>query len=155
MRQRVAMREQDRLQEKERLRRQRQRTEREAREKAAQAEQEAKLAALERHKETGRLTKEEKRYLNKRTRQGVARARTWDLEEDEADEAAALQAQILNRIGSASGAGRVRKQRRARIREALPKASDDRRYAGLTPGLAPVGLSDEESSEEEASDAED
>ncbi|AAS53056.2 AER376Wp [Eremothecium gossypii ATCC 10895] len=155
MKQRVAVRERDRLQEKERLRRQRQRAEREARQQASQAEQEAKLAALERHQETGRLTKEEKRYLNKRTRQGAARARTWDLDEDEADEAAALQSQILDRIGSASGAGRVRKQRRARIREALPKASEDRRYAGLTPGLAPVGMSDEESSDEELSDEED
>lgn len=111
----------------------------------------AKLSVLERHKLAGTLTVKEQKYLNKLVSQNVKTARSWDLEEEDKDELRELQQMIISQTGGASGAKRSqkRRQRVKNFKEDVKAAANDRRYPGLTPGLAPVGLSDEEDSSDE------
>lgn len=119
-------------------------------------EKNAKLQVLQKHKNNGTLTDIEKKYLDKLTQKSIRNAKSWDLDEDEKKESLELQEYILK--NDSNNKNRVRKnKRRQKIKQFKEEIKEndnivsDHRYAGLTPGLAPVGLSDEEesSSEEE------
>lgn len=114
-------------------------------------EQLAKLSVLEKHKEAGTLTGREQKYLNTQINRNARRAKSWDLEDEDKEELRELQKQIIDQTGGVERSKRSQK-RRKRVKEfraEISQQSSDRRYPGLTPGLAPVGLSDEEDSSEE------
>lgn len=113
----------------------------------------AELEVLERHRKEGKLTKKEKKYLNRLVNVNSERARSWELDEDEKEDLLELEKYILDKTTSAN---RVEKSQRRRNKK--KQFSDKqksvsplmaRRYPGLTPGLAPVDMSDEEESSEE------
>lgn len=112
-------------------------------------EQKVKLAILRKHQESGNLTDNEKRYLDKLMKRNIKNLKTWDLEEE--DELLDLQSKILTNTDTSSKARKTksRKQKKKDFKEKLSTTTVDHRYQSLTPGLAPVGASDEEDSEEE------
>ncbi|CCF60159.1 hypothetical protein KAFR_0J00910 [Kazachstania africana CBS 2517] len=118
--------------------------------------QSAKLQNLEKHKLNGTLTKKEKKYLNALIEQNTSIAKSWELDQDNKDDLLEVQNFILK--NSSSHKNRVRSnKRRSKLKEFKTELKDssvisDHRYAGLTPGLAPVGLSDEEESSSEEED---
>lgn len=117
-------------------------------------EQTAKLQLLIKHRAEGTLTASEETYLKRLLKKNESNAKLWDLDDDDKDELKDLQKYILDK---ATGSGKVARgsKRRRKIKEFKEDIKDsrtalmDRRYPGLTPGLAPVGLSDEESSDDE------
>ncbi|CAI4039640.1 hypothetical protein SMKI_09G0470 [Saccharomyces mikatae IFO 1815] len=118
-----------------------------------QLEQLAKYQVLKRHQQEGTLTEHERKYLNKLIRRNSQNLRSWDLEEEVRDDLDDIQQYILKETVSTTKADRTKRRRskRKQFKEEI-KNSDyvkDHRYPGLTPGLAPVGLSDEEDSSEE------
>ncbi|SMN18635.1 similar to Saccharomyces cerevisiae YIL127C RRT14 Putative protein of unknown function [Maudiozyma saulgeensis] len=118
-------------------------------------EKNAKLKVLQKHKLDGKLTEKEAEYLDKLTKKSIKNAKSWDLDDEEREESLELQEYILKNKSTNKNHARSNK-RRQKIKQFKEDIQDsntvsDHRYAGLTPGLAPVGLSDEEesSSEEE------
>ncbi|EJS43354.1 YIL127C [Saccharomyces arboricola H-6] len=117
-----------------------------------QLEQVAKYQVLKRHQEEGTLTEHERKYLNKLIRRNSQNLRTWDLEEEVRDELDDVQQYILNQTIPTAKTDRSQRRRSKRKQFKEDTSNDstrDHRYPGLTPGLAPVGLSDEEDSSEE------
>ncbi|SCU94255.1 LAFA_0F20758g1_1 [Lachancea sp. 'fantastica'] len=113
-----------------------------------QLDQRAKLQILKKHHEEGTLTNKERKYLNKVIGRNVRDLKSWDME-DEAD-LQDLQDSILENSGLGKQSRRTKKGRKDFKEGPSSKAhTSDHRYAGLTPGLAPVGLSDEEDSDVE------
>ncbi|CEP62137.1 Rrt14p LALA0_S04e08680g [Lachancea lanzarotensis] len=113
-----------------------------------QLDQRAKLQILKKHHEEGTLTNKERKYLNKVIGRNVRDLKSWDME-DETD-LQDLQDSILESSGVAEQGRRTKKGRKDFKEGPSSKAhTSDHRYAGLTPGLAPVGLSDEEESDAE------
>lgn len=118
-----------------------------------QLEQLAKHQVLKKHQQEGTLTDHERKYLNKLIKRNSQNLRSWDLEEEVRDELEDIQQSILKDTVSTANTDRSKRRRfkRKQFKEDI-KESDfvkDHRYPGLTPGLAPVGLSDEEDSSEE------
>lgn len=119
-----------------------------------QLEQSAKLQILESHKQNGVLTIKEKKFLNNVMRRNVSNAKSWDLDVDDKEDLQEVQEYILDNTLASKNAARSQKRRKRtkqfkeEIRGKQPSGSDHR-YPGLTPGLAPVGLSDEEESSDE------
>lgn len=118
-----------------------------------QLEQLAKHQVLKKHQQEGTLTDHERKYLNKLIKRNSQNLRSWDLEEEVRDELEDIQQSILKDTVSTANTDRSKRRRfkRKQFKEDI-KGSDfvkDHRYPGLTPGLAPVGLSDEEDSSEE------
>lgn len=118
-------------------------------------EQVAKLQILQKHKEEGTLTNKEKKYFNNLISRNVQKAKSWEFEEDEQDELDEIQQYILGNMDNSKDLKRT-KRRRTKKKEFKEEANasdkqsnPDQRYPGLTPGLAPVGLSDEEDSSDE------
>ncbi|KAM3160772.1 Regulator of rDNA transcription 14 [Lachancea thermotolerans] len=110
-------------------------------------DQQAKLDILRKHREEDSLTAKERKFLNKVINKNVRDLKSWDVDAEELHE---LQESVLrNTSQSSSLQKRKRKQRRDDFDESKKPVSGDHRYPGLTPGLAPVGLSDEEDSDEE------
>lgn len=119
-------------------------------------EKNAKLEVLQKHKNDDTLTDIEKKYLEKLTQKAIRNAKSWNLDEEEREESLELQEFILKNDNGNKNHVRKNKRRQKvkQFREEIKQGDNvvsDHRYAGLTPGLAPVGLSDEEesSSEEE------
>lgn len=111
----------------------------------------AKLSVLERHKKVGTLTVKEQKYLNKLVNRNVRTARSLDLEEEDKEALRELQQKIISQNSGVESAKRSKKRRKTvkKFKEDIHPTVRDRRYPGLTPGLAPVGLSDEEDSSDE------
>ncbi|CAI4064421.1 hypothetical protein SKDZ_09G0440 [Saccharomyces kudriavzevii ZP591] len=116
-------------------------------------EQLAKYQVLKKHQEEGTLTEHEKKYLNKLIRRNSQNLRSWDLREEVRDELNDIQQYILKQTVSTTNAERSQRRRskRKQFKEDIAQSDSvkDHRYPGLTPGLAPVGASDEEESSEE------
>ncbi|CCE63620.1 hypothetical protein TPHA_0F01350 [Tetrapisispora phaffii CBS 4417] len=122
--------------------------------KELKLEQNAKLSILKKHKSEGTLTKKEKKYLRAVSDQNINKAKSWDFDEDEKEELQNVQNEIMNFMKSNNNYDK-HKRRRSKKKQfkeeisAKKQLNVDHRYPGLTPGLAPVGLSDEEDSSEE------
>lgn len=117
-------------------------------------EQQARLQLLVKHQAEGTLTDTECDYLSKLTKRNVLNAKAWDLDEDDEDESIELQRYILEKLSESQKDSRsLNRRKRVKLfkEEIKEKANTslERKYPGLTPGLAPVGLSDEESSDDE------
>ncbi|CDO95545.1 unnamed protein product [Kluyveromyces dobzhanskii CBS 2104] len=112
-------------------------------------EQKAKLQVLRKHQENNTLTDHERNYLDKVIKRNVRNLKSWDY--DDKEEIQDLQKQILANSSDARKVRKVksRRQKKKQFKEALSQSVKDHRYQALTPGLAPVGASDEEDSEEE------
>ncbi|CCK73043.1 Rrt14p KNAG_0M01900 [Huiozyma naganishii CBS 8797] len=117
-------------------------------------EQAAKLKVLEKHRADGTLTSREKLYLDKLLKKNIQAAKSWSLDDADREELSELQNFILSNSAESKNAIRSRKRRsrvkqfKENIRESTNNVADYK-YPGLTPGLAPVGLSDEEESSDE------
>ncbi|SCU86411.1 LAME_0D06018g1_1 [Lachancea meyersii CBS 8951] len=110
-------------------------------------DQNAKLQILQKHQEQGTLTQKERKFLNKVIGRNVRDLKSWDMEGEET--LSELQESILD-SRSKQGSARSKKGRKDfREAQSSKAQTSDHRYAGLTPGLAPVGLSDEEESDGE------
>lgn len=116
-------------------------------------EKEAKLQVLKNHKENNTLTEREEAYLEKLAKRTTKNASSWDLEDDDKEESLELQEYILKSMASNKNHVRSKKRRNKgkQFKEEIKNSNNvsDHRYPGLTPGLAPVGLSDEEESSDE------
>lgn len=121
-------------------------------------ERKAKLQILETHRQKGTLTRREKEYVDKLVKSNVSKVKSLDVTKEQKQELRDLQSFILAQDNKNNLRSRKRRTRVKQFKEDLTssgkKSVVDHRYAGLTPGLAPVGLSDEEesSSEEENED---
>ena len=118
-------------------------------------EKDAKLQVLKKHLKDGTLTQHESEYINKLTKRTVRNAKSWDMDDEEKEESLELQEYILQNQAESKNRERSNK-RRKRVKAFKEQKNDsdgqpieDHRYPGLTPGLAPVGLSDEEESSDE------
>lgn len=113
-----------------------------------EANQLAKLEILKKHREEGTLTNKERKFLNKVVTRNVRDLKSWDLDAEELDD---LQKTVLSNNDHSARAQKSRSKRRSKrdFNESKSPATADHRYPGLTPGLAPVGLSDEEDSDED------
>ncbi|QLQ78943.1 hypothetical protein HG537_0B02900 [Torulaspora globosa] len=113
-------------------------------------EQAAKLKVLEEHRKCGNLSAKERKYLNKLAERNAKKVGAWELEEEDREELRELQQRIISQISiDRSKRGQTRRKKIKAFREEIKPGAADRRYPGLTPGLAPVGLSDEEESSDE------
>ncbi|KAK5780435.1 Rrt14p PWA37_002594 [Arxiozyma heterogenica] len=118
-----------------------------------QSERNAKLQILESHRQRDMLTTREKQYLDKLIKHNVTKVKSLDIDEEQKQELHELQEFILSndnkkKLRSKKRRSKV-KQFKEEIKPSSKKAVVDHRYPGLTPGLAPVGLSDEEESSSE------
>ncbi|AMD19687.1 HCL464Wp [Eremothecium sinecaudum] len=115
--------------------------------------QKAKLANLKKHQQEGDLSAKEKKYLNSLIKRNISRLKGWQ-DEEAAEDLSELQAQVLEMMtgDEKNRRAKMRNQKKFKLKEKKAQANVDHRYPGLTPGLAPVGLSDEESSEEVSDD---
>ncbi|QEU58992.1 Rrt14 [Kluyveromyces lactis] len=115
-------------------------------------EQKAKLQVLRKHQLDNSLTDHEKSYLDKVVKKNVRNLKSWDY--DDKEELLDLQKQILANSEDSKKVRKVksRRQKKKQFKENLPQSIQDHRYKALTPGLAPVGASDEEESEDEDED---
>ncbi|CCC71182.1 hypothetical protein NCAS_0G02950 [Naumovozyma castellii] len=125
-----------------------------------QLDQLAKLEVLKKHKKEGTLTPREQEYLNKVIKLNTASAKSWELDDEEKEELKEIQKFILDKTTSSRDLKRKSKRRNKvkQFKEDIKQSTNnvsDHRYPGLTPGLAPVGLSDEEESSEEDDNGED
>lgn len=115
-------------------------------------EQLAQLEVLEKHRKEGNLTKNESKHLNALVRTNEQRVKSWEMGEDGKEDLLELQEYILNKTTGANKASKSQK-RKSKYKNFAENdkftSSSARRYPGLTPGLAPVGMSDEEDSSEE------
>ncbi|CAR25498.1 hypothetical protein ZYGR_0A00620 [Zygosaccharomyces rouxii] len=118
----------------------------------------AELEVLERHRKEGKLTKKETKHLNRLVNVNAERAKSWELDEDEKEDLLELQKYILEKTTSANRVAKSQKRRQKKKtfndNKKGVSASMARRYPGLTPGLAPVDMSDEEESSEEEEEVE-
>lgn len=118
-----------------------------------QLERDAKLQILESHRQKNILTTREKQYLDKLIKHNVTKVKSLDVDEEQKQELLELQDFILstdNKVKLHSKKRRSKvKQFKEEIKSSSRKTVIDHRYPGLTPGLAPVGLSDEEESSSE------
>ncbi|SCV05452.1 LANO_0H07800g1_1 [Lachancea nothofagi CBS 11611] len=111
-----------------------------------QMDQKAKLDILQMHREQGTLTHKERKFLNKVISKNVRDLKSWDLQDEDLQE---LQDTVL--INQSNNGTQNKRRSRKDFRENVSSSTGaaDHRYPGLTPGLAPVGASDEEESDEE------
>ncbi|CCD25553.1 Rrt14p NDAI_0F02350 [Naumovozyma dairenensis CBS 421] len=126
----------------------------------------AKLEILKKHQLEKTLTDKEKKYLKNLVNLKLKSLKSFEIvDEDDKNELIELQNFILDKTINNNEYKRS-KNRRNKIKnfkeniksKSTSNTNDvsDHRYAGLTPGLAPVGLSDEEdSSDEEGEEMED
>lgn len=113
-------------------------------------EQIAKKRILAKHREEGTLTQREQDYLKALARKNTRNLKAWDLDEETEADFLEVQNHILKTSGRTQRKSTKRRQRVKQFKEEIKEKSiADHRYPGLTPGLAPVGLSDEEESDEE------
>ncbi|KAL3234429.1 Regulator of rDNA transcription protein 14 [Nakaseomyces bracarensis] len=113
-------------------------------------EQIAKKNILAKHKKEGNLSKREKEYLQALAKRNTKNLKAWDLDEETEADFIEVQNHILETSGRTHKKSNKRRQRVKEFKEELStKSFTDHRYPGLTPGLAPVGLSDEEESSDE------
>lgn len=119
-------------------------------------ERNAKLQILESHRQKGTLTHREKQYVDKLIKSNVSKVKSLDATQEEKEELKDLQTFILSNDNKNSLRSKNRRSKIKQFKEDLApsgkKSAVDNRYAGLTPGLAPVGLSDEEESSSEEED---
>lgn len=124
-------------------------------------QQQVKKELLNKHKKNGNLTNSEKKQLNEIVRKNESSLRSWEMDdEDDKDKFDELQKFVLDNVTNHKSSNRSKKRRskkKAFKEEAGNKDVEDidYRYRGLTPGLAPVGLSDEEDSSEEENEDDD
>lgn len=106
----------------------------------------AKLQNLHEHKNNGTLTKKEKTYLNKIIQKNVKSVKSWEYEDP--DEILRLQNDVLENTRNLNMhiKSKLRKKKKKEFNETITEKSQDHRYPGLTPGLAPVDWSDEQES---------
>ncbi|UCS20710.1 uncharacterized protein HLK63_G08481 [Nakaseomyces glabratus] len=138
--------------EKRKEKRARKSTLRKRREEEFEMEQKAKLQILNKHREQGTLTQKEKAYLDELAKRNTKKLKSWDLEDDVKEDFLEIQAQILNDTKESSKRRSSKKKNKNKgFKQTLSSSSkvQDHRYPGLTPGLAPVGLSDEEESSDD------
>ncbi|KAH3901316.1 related to Regulator of rDNA transcription 14 [Saccharomycodes ludwigii] len=116
-------------------------------------EKQAKSEILKQHKEKGTLTPKEQKVLNKKIIANRKRLEEWDLDEDIQEELNDVQQEILQATDIKLVESRKRKQNKKKTQFTTSTdgtqntGTHGKRYTGLTPGLAPVGLSDDESSD--------
>lgn len=119
-------------------------------------ERNAKLQILESHRQKGTLTHREKQYVDKLVKSNVSKVQSLDATQEEREELKDLQTFILSNDNKNTLRSKKRRSKVKQFKEDLApsgkKSAVDHRYAGLTPGLAPVGLSDEEESSSEEED---
>lgn len=118
-----------------------------------QSERNVKLQILESHRQRDMLTTKEKQYLDRLIKHNVTKVKSLDIDEEQKQELHELQEFILSndnkkKLHSKKRRSKV-KQFKEEIKPSSKKTVVDHRYPGLTPGLAPVGLSDEEESSNE------
>ncbi|CCH61429.1 hypothetical protein TBLA_0E03750 [Henningerozyma blattae CBS 6284] len=124
-------------------------------------EQMAKLEILKKHQMENSLTTAEQKYLNKLVRKNESNLKSWELDEEDKEELQELQDYIIGKVSKSSKLSRRKgKGNKRQVNDELIATIDaddgsDRAYPGLTPGLAPVDLSDEEDSSEEEEDFDD
>ncbi|KAL6944428.1 hypothetical protein ACO0RG_001165 [Hanseniaspora osmophila] len=118
----------------------------------------AKINLLKEHYEKNNLTEQEQQLLKQRIDKQVSLLKTWELDEEMQEELADLQDDILHLTEANKHDSKRRrlhkksktfKSSNSRNKAHSKNTSVDSRYAGLTPGLAPVGLDDEEESSDE------
>lgn len=113
----------------------------------------AELEIFEKHRKEGKLTEKEVKRLNRLVSTNAEKAKSWELDEDEKEDFLELEKYILDKTTNANRVTKSQKRRQKKKqfteRTRGVSSSMDRRYPGLTPGLAPVGMSDEEESSEE------
>lgn len=144
----VELRERDEVSLKKRQKKQKIRAIKASRASRQEIEQAAKLKVLEEHRKNGNLTAKERKYLNKLAERNAKNVEAWELEEEDRQELRELQQRIIGQI-SPERSGQARRKKIKTFKEEMKPVAADRRYPGLTPGLAPVGLSDEEESSDE------
>lgn len=117
--------------------------------KNEELQQMAKLEVLKKHRADDTLTTKERKFLDKVIKKNVRSLKSWEVEDEE--ELLELQANILKQTGATASYNKTktRKKKNKEFKEQTKQHNVDHRYSGLTPGLAPVGLSDEEESSEE------
>lgn len=131
-----------RIQKKERhIKRQKIRKQRDQKD---QVESTAKYELLQQHAKTGNLTNREKKELKKLINRNVVSLQSWKTEA--ADQIEDLQREILQLKNTDRSKKRVKQKV---LGKDLYKKKLERKYPGLTPGLAPVGLSDSDDSDDE------
>lgn len=107
-----------------------------------------KYNIIKSHKDVDNLTEAEEKYIKKLVKKNTnALARRADIDDAEIrEEIDALRAEILDLSNERTGSSRTQKEEvvfeSASNQNVNPNIS---KYAGLTPGLAPVGYSDDES----------
>lgn len=161
LKQRVLVQERDTLRIKKKQRKQQKSALKDRKLVMEKLDQAAKLRILQKHRANNTLTEKEQEYLDRLLKKRVNDAQSWSMNEENKHELLEVQDFILsknsnnrNSIRSANRRKKV-KQFKEEIKESKSNVSDHR-YPGLTPGLAPVGLSDEEeSSSEEEQDYDD
>lgn len=110
-------------------------------------DQTAKLEILRKHQAEGTLTNRERKYLNKVISKNIRGLKSWDTNDEELQE---LQNSVLGHAMEAKMRPKSKTKRRSKKEFNEERQSNkDHRYPGLTPGLAPVGASDEEDSSQE------
>ncbi|KAL6948684.1 hypothetical protein ACO0QE_001157 [Hanseniaspora vineae] len=118
----------------------------------------ARINLLKEHYEKNNLTEQEQQLLKQRIDKQVDLLKTWELDEEMQEELDDLQDDILHLTESNKhGSKRRRLKKKSKTfnssnnnnKSHKKSSSMDSRYAGLTPGLAPVGLDDEEESSDE------
>lgn len=115
-------------------------------------EQLARLKVFEKHKKRGNLTEDELTRLNEIVEMNQQKAKSWEMDEENKEDLLYLQKYILKGTVGAGGRSRSNKRRERTKNFNERKGASalmTRRYPGLTPGLAPVDMSDEEESSEE------
>ncbi|SCU88381.1 LADA_0E09802g1_1 [Lachancea dasiensis] len=114
-----------------------------------EAEQRAKLEVLQKHREEGTLTQKERKFLNKVIARNVRDFKSWDSQDDDLRDLQDAVLEYHHSHGSRAIGGKSKKKRGFVEESPASARTADHRYPGLTPGLAPVGLSDEEESDGE------
>ncbi|EDO18264.1 hypothetical protein Kpol_1039p13 [Vanderwaltozyma polyspora DSM 70294] len=120
----------------------------------------ADLEIFKKHKIENNLTLSEKKKLNKIISKNLNKIKSRELDSDDQEELDDVQKFILDQTSNSQSynKSKKRKTRRKEFKEFKnpdKNSSMDHRYPGLTPGLAPVGLSDEEDSSDEDDDRND
>jgi hypothetical protein len=130
-----------RIQKKERLVQRRQ--VRQKREERERVESISRYQLLKQHAKDGKLSRDEKIELKKLVNRNVISVQSWRT--DVEDEIVDLQKEILDL--KKSDYSRKRSKKKINAQEVYKK-KQEKRYPGLTPGLAPVGMSDSDSDDE-------
>lgn len=109
----------------------------------AKVESVARYDLLKQHAKDGKLTPDEKKELKILVNKNVVSLQSWRT--DAEDEMVDIQREILELKKKDSSKKRSKKKVTA---QEIYKKKQEQKYPGLTPGLAPVGMSDSDSDDE-------